>query len=74
MRVIDKLDEKDLELLKEANIIIENKEYSENEYLNLEEKVCDAMMDSLNENQDYTPKALEYERIHDKLIRLENEL
>lgn len=74
MKIINKLSNVELEILKKAKLIIKDKEYSEDEIIELEEKIADIMLDHLDENQDYTPSALEYEKIHDKFIGFEDEL
>lgn len=71
MKINDKFDERQIELFKKINVDV-NSDYDEKSLEELEDIVCDAMMDNLNEKQDFTPLALEYERILDIIVEIEN--
>ena len=73
MRINKKFDERQIELLEKINIDI-NKDYNEKALEELEDNVYDAMMDNLDEKQDFTPLAEEYERILDIIVDIENNL
>lgn len=71
MRINKKFDERQIELLEKINIDI-NKDYNEKALEELEDTVYDAMMDNLDEKQDFTPLAEEYEKILDIIVEIEN--
>lgn len=73
MKINKKFDERQIELLEKINVDI-NKDYNENTLEELEDTVYDAMMDNLDEKQDFTPLAEEYERILDIIVDIENNL
>ena len=73
MKINKKFNERQVELLKKINIDI-NKDYNEKALEELEDIVYDAMMDNLDEKQDFTPLATEYERILDIIVDIENNL
>lgn len=73
MQIKDKLNNQQLKLLQELKIVLKDK-YNKKELEELDEELCDAMLDNLDENQDYTPKAEKIERILDIVIELENSL
>lgn len=73
MKIKNKLNKNELDLLEKSNLIIEDKDYSNDEIMKLEEEIADIMLDHLDKKQDYTPLALEYEKIHDKFIEFEDE-
>ena len=73
MRINKKFDERQIELLEKINIDI-NKDYNEKALEELEDTVYDAMMDNLDEKQDFTPLAEEYEKILDIIVDIENNL
>lgn len=73
MKINDKFDERQIELLEKINIDI-NAEYNENTLEELEDIVCDAMLDNLDKKQDFTPLAEEYEKILDIIVDIENNL
>lgn len=73
MKINDKFDERQIELLEKTNIDI-NAEYNENTLEELEDIVCDAMLDNLDKKQDFTPLAEEYEKILDIIVDIENNL
>ena len=57
----------------DANIDI-SQDFDEKSLEELEDKVYNIMMDHLNENQDFTPKAEEFEQILDIIVKIENSL
>ena len=71
MKINKKFDERQIELLEKINIDI-NKDYNEKALEELEDTVYDAMMDNLDEKQDFTPLAEEYEKILDIIVEIEN--
>ena len=73
MKINNKFDKRQIELLEKINIDI-NVEYNENTLEELEDIVCDAMINKLDKNQDFTPLAEEYERILDIIVEIENNL
>ncbi len=73
MKINKKFDERQIELLEKINVDI-NQDYNENTLEELEDTVYDAMMDNLDENQDFTSLAEEYERILDIIVEIENNL
>lgn len=73
MKINNRFDKRQIELLEKINIDI-NAEYNENTLEELEDIVCDAMINKLDKNQDFTPLAEEYERILDIIVEIENNL
>lgn len=73
MKINKKFDERQIELLEKVNVDI-NQDYNENTLEELEDIVCDAMIDNLDEKQDFTPLAEEYEKILDIIVDIENNL
>lgn len=73
MKIDDKFDERQIELLERIKVDV-NVDYDENTLEELEDIVCDAMLDNLDEKQDFTPLAEEYERILDIIVDIENNL
>ena len=73
MKIKDKFNERQIELLEKINVNI-NQDYNANTLEELEDVVYDAMMDNLDEKQDFTPLAEEYERILDIIVDIENNL
>ena len=73
MKINDKFDERQIELLEKINIDV-NYDYDASSLEELEDIVCDAMLDNLDEKQDFTPLAEEYERILDIIVEIENNL
>lgn len=74
MELNNELTEHELELLKEIGISIENRKYNINETGELIEKLDDAIRDNLDKNEEFSSKALEFERIQDKILEYENNL
>ncbi len=72
MKLIDKFSERELYILKNANIKIEDKDYNVDELIELEDKVSDVMLDSLDKKQNFTALAEEYENILNLVITLED--
>ena len=73
MKINDKFDERQIELLEKINVDV-NSDYDASSLEELEDIVCDAMLDYLDEKQDFTPLAEEYERILDIIVEIENNL
>ena len=73
MKINEKFDERQIELLEKIKVDV-NADYNANTLEELEDIVCDAMMDNLDEKQDFTPLAEEYERILDIIVEIENNL
>lgn len=73
MKISDKLNERQIELLEKINADI-TKNYNSNTLEELEDIVYNAMMDNLDEKQDFTPLAEEYEKILDIIVEIENNL
>lgn len=69
MIIKDKFSRKQIELLNKSKIDIE-KDYSDDELEELEDEVYNLMMDNLDENQDFTLLAEEYEKILDIIATL----
>lgn len=74
MELKNKLTENEIELLKEAGIEIEEKEYTIDDTGDIIEKLDNAIIANLDDNDDFTEKADAYERIQDKILKFENEL
>lgn len=73
MKINNKFDERQLELLKKINVDINN-EYNKEGLEQLEDIVCEAMTDNLDINQDFTKLAEEYENILDIIVEIEDNL
>ena len=73
MKINDKFDERQIELLKKINVDV-NSDYDASSLEELEDIVCDAMLGNLDERQDFTPLAEEYESILDIIVEIENNL
>lgn len=73
MKIDNKFNEREKELLKELNIDI-YKEYDEDSLEELEDIVYNKMMDSLDNKQEFTPIAEEYEDILNIIVDIENSL
>lgn len=71
MKINNKFDERQIELLEKIKVDV-NTNYNESSLEELEDIVCDAMLDNLDEKQDFTPLAEEYEKILDIIVELEN--
>ena len=71
MKINNKFDERQIELLEKIKVDV-NTNYNESSLEELEDMVCDAMLDNLDEKQDFTPLAEEYEKILDIIVELEN--
>ncbi len=74
MELKSKLTEYELELLKKIGILIENREYNMEETGGIIDKLDDAIRDNLDKNEEFSSKALEYEKIQDKILEYENNL
>lgn len=75
MKLINKLNERELELLKKININIEDREYSVDEIIQIaDDTTLNGEISSLEgENYKSTAIAEEYANLVDKLIELEDE-
>ena len=73
MKIDSKFNEREKELLKELNVDV-YKEYDEDRLEELEEIVYNKMMDSLDNKQEFTPIAEEYEDILNIIVDIENSL
>ena len=73
MKINDKFNERQIELLKKIKVNI-NLDYDENSLEELEDIICDAMLDNLDKKQDFTPLSEEYEKILDIIVDIENNL
>ena len=73
MKIKDKFNERQIELLEKIKVDIEA-DYDKISLEELEDIVYDAMIDNLDEKQDFTPLAEEYERILDIIVDIENNL
>ncbi len=73
MKINNKFNARQIELLEKIKVDIEA-EYDENSLEELEDIVCDTMLDNLDEKQDFTPLAQEYEQILDIIVEIENNL
>ena len=71
MKINNKFDERQIELLEKIKVDV-NTNYNESSLEELEDIVCDVMLDNLDEKQDFTPLAEEYEKILDIIVELEN--
>lgn len=72
MELKSRLTEPELELLKEIGILIENREYDIDETGDIIDKLDDAIQNNLDKDLNFTPKAIEYEKIQDKILEYEN--
>lgn len=66
------LTDEEIALLQEVNIDLENRKYTELEVDKIIEDLDMAISNNLDKNEDFTQKAMDYERIQDKLLDLEN--
>ncbi len=71
MKINNKFDERQIELLEKIKVDV-NTNYNESSLEELEDIVCDAMLNNLDEKQDFTLLAEEYEKILDIIVELEN--
>lgn len=71
MKIKSKFNERQLELIAELNIHIEQ-DFNKESLENFEDKIYNKMMDSLDSKQNFTDKAIEYEDILDVVVELEN--
>lgn len=71
MKINNKFNERQIELLKKIRVDVDV-DYNESSLEELEDIVCDAMLDNLDEKQDFTLLAEEYEKILDIIVELEN--
>lgn len=74
MELKNELTEKELGLLNNIGIRIENKKYTIDETGEMIEKLDEIIKEQLDENDEFTPKALEYGKIQDKILEYEKKL
>lgn len=72
MRILGRLDEREVELLENIGVEIRDREYNEYEITDIEDQVMDAVMSNLNDDGDFTELADEYNWIHEKLEEVKN--
>lgn len=73
MKINSNFNKHQIKLLNEENIDI-SQDFDESSLEELEDKIYNIMMDNLDKNQDFTPKAEEYEKILDIIVEIENNL
>jgi mRNA-degrading endonuclease RelE of RelBE toxin-antitoxin system len=73
MKILDRFTEEQKKLLQKLKIDID-KEFDKESLEDLEDKIYNIMMDNLDKNQDFTPKALEIEKLLDIVVDIENNL
>ncbi|MBQ9314867.1 MAG: hypothetical protein IJ220_07795 [Clostridia bacterium] len=73
MKIDANFNEQQIELLKSKNIDI-SQDFDEKSLEELEDRVYNIMMDHLDKNQDFTPKAEAFESILDIIVKIENSL
>ena len=71
MKIKSKFDERQLELIAELHIDIEQ-DFNKERLEDFEDKVYNKMMDNLESEQNFTDKATEYENILDIVVDIEN--
>nr|DAD95788.1 MAG TPA: hypothetical protein [Siphoviridae sp. cthh925]DAM81886.1 MAG TPA: hypothetical protein [Caudoviricetes sp.] len=71
MKIKSKFDERQLELIAELHIDIEQ-DFNKERLEDFEDKVYNKMMDNLDSEQNFTDKATEYENILDIVVDIEN--
>lgn len=71
MKIKSKFDERQLELITELHIDIEQ-DFNKESLEDFEDKVYNKMMDNLDSKQNFTDKATEYENILDIVVDIEN--
>lgn len=71
MKIKSKFDERQLELIAELHIDIEQ-DFNKERLEYFEDKVYNKMMDNLDSEQNFTDKATEYENILDIVVDIEN--
>lgn len=70
MKIKSKFDERQLELIAELHIDIEQ-DFNKERLEDFEDKVYNKMMDNLDSEQNFTDKATEYENILDIVVDIE---
>lgn len=71
MKIKSKFDERQLELIAELHIDIEQ-DFNKERLEDFEDKAYNKMMDNLDSEQNFTDKATEYENILDIVVDIEN--
>ena len=73
MKIDNKFNEEEKELLKELNVDI-TKEYDYESLEEIEDIIYNKMMDLLDKKQDFTPLAEKYESLLNVIVDIENSL
>ena len=71
MKILNKFSEEQKQILKNNNIDID-KDFDVVTLEELEDVIYNKMMENLDKNQDFTSKALEWEKILDVIVEIEN--
>lgn len=74
MGLKNKFTKEELELLKNINITIEEKDYNEDETGEIISLLDDAIRENLDKDDNYTEKSYAYEAIQDKIIKYEEDI
>lgn len=73
MRILEKLNQRELELLKKIDIIIEDRDYEWEELEEIKEDiVLNGEISSMNEKQNVTALSEEYSNLADKFVEFED--
>ena len=72
MNLLNIFSEEELKLLEQVDINIEDREYTFDEIDRIIEDLDMAISSNLDAYENFTPTALHYEKIQDKLLDLEN--
>lgn len=74
MELKNRLKQEEIELLKKIGIKIKDGNYTIDETGDIIEKLDSVIQENLNDNGDMTEKAIQYERIQDKILEFEKEI
>lgn len=74
MKLKNELNDNEIEILKSININIEDKECNINDTGNIIDALDDAIHNSLDKDLNFTDKAIEFEKLQDKIIQFENKI
>ena len=74
MKLKNRLNEEEIELLNKIGIKVKDGNYTIDETGDIIEKLDYIIQDSLDENGDMTDKAMQYESIQDKILEYEKEI
>ena len=73
MKILEKLNQRELELLKKIDIIIEDRDYELEELEEIKEDiVLNGEISSMDEKQDMTTLSEEYSNLADKFVEFED--